>query len=213
MSTHAEQKKLTRSWIVLGAVTGILGVLAYAGAVAHLLPIPNGLQMLLGFAFGPLVTLAFIGYYHFLKLHRNSVVLQAGTVFAVIAGTLVNLMLVVQSAIFLTIPREARAELGLAFDGLNMVQLGMDVSWDIYFSLAMVLLGIAMLGHPRFGRIWGAVSILIGGGLLVLNLATFPIPPGEAESVDLGPLAGLFYLFASVRMWTSLRWVDQQLAD
>ncbi len=211
-SDTPEQKRLTKNWIVLGVVAGILGDVAYAGAIAPL-PIPTGLRMLLGFAFGPLISLAFIGYYHFLRLYRNSIALQAGTVFAVIAGTLVNLMLVVQSAIFLTVPREARADLGLAFDGLNMVQLGMDVSWDIYFSLAMILLGIAMLGHPRFGRIWGALSILIGGGLLVLNLATFPIPPGEAESLDLGPVSGLYYLVASVRIWTSLRWVDQQLAD
>lgn len=207
-----ERKRLTKRWIVWGVATGILGDLAYTGAIAPL-PIPNGLRMVLAFAFGPLISLAFIGYYHFLRLHRNSVALQAGTVFAVIAGTLVNLMLVVQSAIFATVPAEARAELGLAFDGLNMVQLGMDVSWDIYFSLAMILLGMAMLGHPRFGRIWGAVSILIGGGLLVLNLATFPIPPGEAESIDLGPLSGLFYLVASIRIWTSLGWVDEQLKE
>ena len=213
MSTYTpEQKRLTKSWIVCGVATGILGDLAYTGAVAPL-PIPHGLRMLLGFAFGPLISLAFIGNYHFLKLYRNSVALQAGTVFAVIAGTLVNLMLVVQSAIFLTIPREARADLGLAFDGLNMVQLGMDVSWDIYFSSAMILLGIAMLGHPRFGRIWGAASILIGSGLLVLNLASFPVPPGEAESIDLGPLSGLFYLLASIRIWTSLKWVDERLEE
>jgi len=68
---------------------------------------------LLGMAFGPLLSLAFVGFYHFFRLHRNSVMLQASILYAIIAGTIVNVMIVVQSAIFRTIPREARAELGL----------------------------------------------------------------------------------------------------
>jgi hypothetical protein len=102
--------------------------------------------------------------------------------------------------------------LGLAFDGLNMVQLGLDVSWDIYFSIAMILFGLAMFGHPRFGKTWGAAATVIGGGLLLLNLITFPIPPAEAESVDFGPLAGLFFLAVTIRMIFSLDWVADKLS-
>lgn len=206
----SEEKQLTRSWIVYGVVIGILADVAYSGFLA---PLPDKVRLYMGMAFGPLLSLAFIGLYHFFKLHRKTVMLQAATVFAVIAGTLVNLMVVVQSAIFLTIPLDEREGLGLAWDGLNMVQLGMDVSWDIYFSLATILLGLLMFGHPRFGAIWGTVALLVGGGLLVLNLATFPDPPGEAGSVDLGPLSGAVYLFVSIRVLMSLKWVDEKLAQ
>jgi len=208
--TTPEEIQLTRNWIIVGVITGILADVAYAGAIAPI-PFPDNVRIYLGMAFGPLLSIAFIGIYHFFRLHRKTVILQAATVFAIIAGTIVNLMLVVQSAIFQTIPREARADLGLAFDGVNMVQLGMDVSWDIYLSLATILIGIAMFSHPRFGLIWGTAALLIGGGLLVFNLATFPIPPAEAGSFDLGPFSGIFYLFVSIRVLTSLKWVDEKL--
>ncbi|MGD8402919.1 MAG: hypothetical protein PVJ21_04625 [Anaerolineales bacterium] len=207
----SEEKQLTRNWIIFGVIAGILADVAYAGAIAPI-PFIDSVRIYLGMAFGPLLSLAFIGIYHFFRLHRKTVTLQAATIFAIIAGTIVNLMLVVQSAIFQTIPLEARSDLGLAFDGVNMVQLGMDVSWDIYLSLATILIGIAMFSHPRFGMIWGAAALLIGGGLLVFNLATFPIPPAEAGSLDLGPLSGLLYLFVSIRVLTSLKWVDEKLA-
>ena len=219
MTTHSatipspmgnEEKQLTRNWILYGVAIGILADVAYTGLFA---PLPDTVRLYMGMAFGPLLSLAFIGLYHFFKLHRKTVMLQAATVFAVIAGTLVNLMVVVQSAIFWTIPLDGREGLGLAWDGLNMVQLGMDVSWDIYFSLATMLLGLLMFRHPRFGAIWGTVALLVGGGLLVLNLATFPDPPGEAGSVDLGSLSGVLYLFVSIRVLMSLKWVDEKLAE
>ncbi len=208
----SEEQRLTRNWIVNGVVMGIMAVVAYSGAIAPT-PIPDRVRIYLGIAFGPLLSVALVGLYHFLKLHRKTMVLQTATLFGIIAGTLVNLMLVVQAAIFETIPEEEREGLGLAFDGLNMVQLGIDVSWDIFFSLATVLFGVAMFHHPRFGTIWGVVMVLVGGGLLVLNLATFPDPPGEAGSVDLGPLSGVLYLFVSIRVLRSLSWVDERLGS
>jgi len=88
--------------------------------------------------------------------------------------------------------------------------LGMDVSWDIYIGVATVLLGWAIRRHPRFGPVFSAVTIAIGAVLLLLNLLTFPRPPGEAGSVDVGPLVGLWYLVLSIRVWTSLAWWDRR---
>jgi hypothetical protein len=87
----------------------------------------------------------------------------------------------------------------------------MDVSWDVYLSVATILLGWVMFGHPRFGPAWGVMALLIGAGLLALNLATFPIPPEAAGAIDLGPVSGALYLFVAVRVLTSLKWVQAAL--
>ena len=206
----SEEKQIARNWILYGAISGILAIFFYISAIAPI-PFPETVKLYLGMAFGPLISLSFVGFYHFFRLHRKTVTLQAATLFGIIAGTLVNLMIVVQGAIHLTIPITARESLGMAYTGLNMVQLGMDVSWDIYLSVATILLGVSMFSHPQFGKIWGLITLLIGAGLLALNLGTFPIPPAEADSFDLGPVSGLLYLLAAIRMLTSLAWVEAKL--
>jgi len=203
---------LVRRWIVFGAFAGIIGDLAYALAIAPLGLSPK-VVTLSGFVFGPLLSLAFVGLYHFFKVYKKTVAIQASMIFGVIAGTIVNMMIVVQSAIFITIPNETRAGMGPAWDGLNMVQLGLDVSWDIYISAATILLGIAMCSHPRFGKIWGLMTIVIGAALFALNVSTFPIPPSSAGLFDLGPITGLLYLIIVLRILTSLKWVDQALVS
>jgi len=210
ISLNGYEGRLTRNWIVFGMLAGLLGAIAFFVA-SGISTLPFRLTMLLGFAIGPLLSLSFVGFYFFFRLDKISVALQASVLFGIIAGTIFNMMLVIQSALFLTFPREARSDLGLAWDGLNMVQLGMDVSWDIYFTAATILLGIAMLSHPRFGKIWGGITLAVGVSLLVLNLLTFPVPPGDAGSVDLGPVSGLWYFVLMIRVLTSLKWVDMRL--
>jgi len=73
--------------------------------------------------------------------------------------------------------------------------------------LGTVFFSVAMLRHPRLGRAFGIPWFVIGVVLLVLNFSTFPTPPTEAGSVDLGPLVGLdggtaATVSATVRMTT-----------
>lgn len=90
----SKEKQLTRNWIIFGMIAGIIGDFAYASAIAPI-PLPDSAKMYLGMFFGPLLSLAFIGMYHFFRLHRKTVILQAATLFAIIAGTIINLMIVV----------------------------------------------------------------------------------------------------------------------
>jgi len=195
---------LSASWVKIGPIAGILGIAAYFAAATGLLP--SRITLLLAFAMGPLLSVAFIGFYHFLRCHRNSVALQTATVFGVVAGTLVNLMLVVQQSLFEGLGAGVRATMGPAWAGLNLVQLGIDISWDIYISIATILLGLALYPHPRFGIVVGGTTILAGSLLLVLNLWTFPIPPGASGLFDAGPFVGLWFLVLSLRMLFSVKW-------
>ncbi len=195
---------LSTSWVKIGPIAGFLGIAAYFVAATDILP--SRVTMVLAFAMGPLLSVAFIGFYHFLRAHRNSVSLQIATVFGVIAGTLVNLMLVVQQSLFIGLPSATRATMGPAWAGLNWVQLGIDVSWDIYISVATILLGLVLCKHPRFGIVLGGITILAGLLLLILNLWTFPTPPGESGLFDLGPFVGLWFVVLSLRMLFSVKW-------
>jgi hypothetical protein len=174
---------------------------------------PSRVTLVLAFFMGPFLSVAFMGFYHFLRDHGNSAALQTATVFGVIAGTLVNLMLVVQQSLFIGLPTATRASMGPAWTGLNLVQLGIDVSWDIYISVATILLGVVLWKHPRFGFVLGGITLFAGLLLLALNLWTFPIPPGESGLFDVGPFVGLWFVVPSVRMLFSVKWWTKQYAQ
>ena len=195
---------LSASWIRIGPVAGLLGIAAYFAAVAGVLP--SRVTLVLVFSMGPLLSVAFLGFYHFLRAHRNSAALQTATVFGVIAGTLVNLMLVVQQSLFIGLPSATRATMGPAWAGLNWIQLGIDVSWDIYISVAIILLGMVLWKHPRFGIVLGGITIFAGSLLLVLNLWTFPAPPADSGLFDVGPFVGVWFVVLSLRMMSSVKW-------
>lgn len=195
---------LSLSWVRIGPVAGLLWMAVYFAAA--LINLPTHVTLVLAFSMGPLLSVSFMGFYHFLRAHKNSAALQTATVFGVIAGTLVNLMLVVQQSLFISLPSATRAALGFAWTGLNMVQLGMDVSWDIYISVATVLLGAVLWKHPRFGMVMGGITVFAGLLLLVLNLWTFPTPPGESGSMDVGPFVGIWFMVLSSRMLFSVKW-------
>ena len=133
ISLDGYERQLARNWIVFGMLAGLLGAIAFFVA-SGISTLPFRLTMLLGFAIGPLLSLSFVGFYFFFRLDKITVALQASVLFGIITGTIFNMMLVIQSALVLTIPREARSDLGFAWDGLNMVQLGLNGSNVAFFN-------------------------------------------------------------------------------
>ena len=75
------------------------------------------------------------------------------------------------------------------FAGLNAVDLGTDLAWDLFLGAWMLCIGVAMLRHSRLGWRWGVPALALVPPFF--NIATTPDPP----HVDLGPLTG-FYFFA-----------------
>jgi hypothetical protein len=107
----------------------------------------------------------------------------------------------------------AQETLRWVWRGLNSVHLGLDISFDIFLMLGVILLGVAMWDHCRFGKWFAIPGILLAGTALLLNLYAFPIPPGSEEGtfVDLGPMIGLWGLAVSVQMLRSFKWAKNKL--
>lgn len=189
---------LSLSWMRIGAVCGLLSILSYL--TAAFIPLPDTLSYAAAFAFGPLLAIGLRGLYSCLAADRRSPLLQIATIFGIAGGITVLLMLTTQQAIFATMKlaidragEEAAANVYQKVDeGLNAVHLGIDVAWDVLISVAVILFGIGMIRHPRFGRVMGIVGIILGGLLLGFNLWYFPAPPATANSIDWGPFVALW---------------------
>jgi len=207
MSTHVNSESL---WARFAAITGMASVLAYFSAafLPAVAPVPDGVILVLAFAFGPLLSASFLGLYRYMSEHRDGPVLQVGALFGIIAGVLVTTMLVIQVGNNMVLDQtlaeadsDAAKELArTAWRAVNRVQYLTDVVWDIFICVASILIGVAMLNHPRFGKIWGGLGILAAAGLLFLNLYTFPFAPAESGSVDLGPALALWVLAVYIKL-------------
>ncbi len=208
----------TLSWIRVGGVCGLLGVAAYLAAA--FVPLPDLVGYAAAFGFGPLLVVGVLGLYRCLALRRRGPLVQIAALFGFAGGVTLLSMLTVQQAIR-AILKEAITRAGESpsadvyrqvREGLNAVHLGLDVSWDVLMSVAVLLFGIAMLRHPSFGRILGGVGMALGGLLLVFNLWYFPTPPAAAGSLDWGPFCALWMVVVFVALLRSERWARATLA-
>lgn len=140
----------------------------------------------------------------FIAAEREAAANRIAFVFAIAGFSTLLAMLLVQIAV-----NSGMAEMARGLDAatakalkrsLRLVDMGLDVSWDLLFGTAMLFWGFALRKRSGFGPGWGFPLLALGGLLMVLNLATFPLPPGSSGSVDLGPLAGMLMLALFIRL-------------
>ena len=91
--------------------------------------------------------------------------------------------------------------------GVNVVQSGLDICWDIFVSLGTVFLGVALMSHPRYGKLFGWAGVVAATLALGLNLYAFPTAPAEAGLVDLGPAVGLWFVVVLLQLLRSFGWL------
>jgi hypothetical protein len=205
---------LIQRWTRVGGVCGVLSVVSYLAAAFA--PLPDLLSYVTAFAFGPLLAIGVTGLYYCLAVERRGPMIQIATIFGIAGGVTVLLMLTTQQAIFSVIKRSsssAGTDLAQFKEGLNAVQLGLDVAWDVLICVAVILFGISMLRHSRFGRVFGSMGIISGLLALSFNLWYFPTPPAAAHSIDWGPLVALWLLVTFVMLLLSGKWARGHLTQ
>lgn len=189
-------------------VLGLVAVGVYLAAATGLLDGADTLALALVFAIGPVAMAGMLGIHQRLARERDGLLLRTATTFLVVAFALFTLMVVVQQTVAFqfrdllagTGDPEARELLRSIRQGVNLVQLGADVAFDIFYCAGVMLLGAVMARSPAIGPVLGMAGILAAGGLLVVNLATFPYVPAESGLVDLGPVTGVWWLLVIARL-------------
>ncbi len=180
------------------AWAGAAGLAALAGYIALIaLPAPPPLQALLvfGFAFGLVV--ASVG----LHLGVTGAVAPRLSLVAAVA----NVVAVAELAAMLLVQMAVKAAVERPEKAFTAIWLGLDVAWDLFIGAGTTLFGFALWRHPRFRPFTAGTGVAAGLVLLVLNIATFPIPPAEAGLFDAGPFVGLWYLLLSSRILLVVR--------
>lgn len=208
--------ELKVTWIKTGGICGVASIVTYL--LAAFAPLPDTLSYAAAFAFGPLVAIGAWGLYHGLALHRDSPLPQIATMFAIAGGVTVLLMLTTQQSIFgvmaAAMEKSNEPATKAAYEqiehGLNSIHWGLDVAWHVLISVAVILFGVSMLKHPRFGKIFGALGIILGSLLLGFNLYHFPTPPASVDSIDWGPFVALWMAAAFVLLLRATAWAREQ---
>lgn len=141
--------------------------------------------------------------YRLVSEERPTASLYFGRLFATIAFGFLTAMLIVQGSvkcgIAMRMVGKSAAEqdaLFAIYGPLRIIDFGLDLTWDVFIMVAMVLLGWAMVHSRYFGRILGWSGVVIGLVLLASNLWQAPIPPEP----DLKPLAFVWIIALSIQM-------------
>lgn len=198
-----------RRTLLILDIVGIGALLVYLLAALNILPIVGSerITLALVFAIGPIAIVAVLGIHELLRSSRSTFWLRVGTTFLIVAFALLNLMLVVQQMVRLQF-RQFRlasdasqaAMLDAVFKGTNLIQLGIDVSFDVFYCLGVIALSVVMYAEPTFGRVLGGFGVIAATALLVFNLASFPYGPADSGLIDLGPVTGIWWLGVIVQI-------------
>ncbi len=196
-----------RSLWVASGIAGVAAVACYILAIA--LPWPETQlgtsTALVVVSAWPILSIVYsYGLYSFVAAERDGTANRLAFVFTAVAFTTVLAMIVVQLAI-----GAGMSEIAKGLDeatsvalrrGLRMIDLGLDVAWDMLIGTALVLSGMAMRRRSGLGPGWAIPSAGLGIALVALNAATFPWPPGDHGLFDVGPFIGLFVMALAARL-------------
>jgi hypothetical protein len=205
-----------RKWLLIGIITGVFADLTYF--LATQVSISPDVNRILFFFFGPFMIVSIMGLYHHLVEKGNVISAQLGTLLVVLSGVAHTIMATMQGSIAVRM-RQYISESGTEaekeifrdiYKSVFSTQLGVDMAFDIFISIGVILLSVSMWSHKSYGKTISVAGILIAATGLSFNLIAFPENAGIYGLIDPGPLFGLWFTAVVVLMGFSLYKMNKQ---
>ena len=194
----------TPTGLILGGIAGIVGTVLYV--LVSFLPFHQNVLYFMAMAW-PILSIVFVyALYQYIAYKHQSMANQLAFVFAVLGFTIVACMISVQLAVNFGLTEQMAVApdneefLGTLRRPLRLIDLGLDVAWDLFIGTSLIFLFTAIKRHPKFPLPWAIPALVLGIGLIVLNVYTFPSPPNTAGLFDIGPLIGLYIISLSIKL-------------
>ena len=208
--TDGAEQRAAGALLILGGLSGVASGLLFFGVQAaipwdHDLPLelPRW-EAVLGFWMILAVAPFAIGFAYALSRliawERDGPLNHLGFVFAVVGFSILAVTQSFQNAVSIVLTDEMRADgsgpeaWDRIYAGLNGLDLGTDLAWDLFLGLWLLCVGVAMFRHSRLGARWSIPALALVPPFFAFNIAGTPDPP----VVDLGPAIGVYVTALSV---------------
>jgi len=190
----------------LGAILGFIFLFFYLTITTGLFDYPMNFAIFMILMLGPLAIFGMYAIAKFLSREKKSQVVDMGKIFGIAAFSIWVCVMCIQQGSRLYFHEHLMADstpeiagtYKMILQGVNSVQFTMDIAFDIFYCLLVILYSIKMITDKYFGKVVGIFGLISGLGLLILNLYTFPYPPAESGLIDLGPVTGIFWVVVIV---------------
>jgi hypothetical protein len=200
-----------RKWLIVAVICGIIANINYV--LATQVSISPTINRLLFFSFGPLLITTTIGLYKLLSTKNDLISIQLGTVFLILSGVCHTIMATMQGSIstfmkayISNADNESQKELLMTiYKSVFSTQAGVDMAFDIFISLGVIMLAYSMWNNIHFGKIVSIMGILFAGTGLLFNLIAFPENAGNVGLIDPSPLFGIWFLFVTIQMALAIK--------
>lgn len=200
-----------KKWLILAVVCGILANINYM--LATQVSITPTVNNLLFFSFGPLLIITTIGLYKLLITQGNLISIQLGTVFLILSGVCHTIMATMQGSIsafmkgyIASAENESQKDMLIStYKSVFSTQAGIDMAFDIFISLGVIMIAYSMWNHFRFGKIVSLLGILFAGTGLIFNLIAFPENAANVGLIDPSPLFGIWFLIVTIQMAIAIK--------
>jgi len=189
--------------LLIGSIFAIVGTICYI--IAATLSVPAYIGFLL-VTIWPMSAIVFaFAIYKYIKIERQSVFNQLAFLFTVIAFVLVYITLSIQIGLNVGIGdainnanSNEKEILTLIVNSTQWIHLGIDLAWDMFLGISLILLSVAIKGHRKFGIKWTIPMALLGISVILINLYTFPYTPESKGLIDIGPIIGTFMIIFAI---------------